>query len=61
MNNTRLDDEAKNKLASLTKKAEDEVDKLASQSPKPKTGCLLLRVYLIRLCVSLIDYNCEQC
>ena len=41
-NNTQLDEEAKNKLASLTKKAEDEVDKLASQNPKPKTGCSTL-------------------
>ena len=35
-----LGDEAESKLATLTKKAEDEVDMLASQSPKPKTGCL---------------------
>ena len=35
---TRLDIKAENKLASLTKKAEDEVDKLASQNPKQKSG-----------------------
>ena len=49
MNNTRLDKDAENKLASLTKKAEDQVDKLASQSPKPKTGCLLRHFYLVCL------------
>ena len=38
-NKSRLDDEAESKLASLTKKAEDEVDELTSQNPKPKTGC----------------------
>ena len=37
-NNTRLDDRAENMLATLTKKAEDEVDKLASQNPKQKSG-----------------------
>ena len=60
MNNTQLDEDATNKLASLTKKAEDEVEKLAAQSPKPKTGCLLLHVYLACFSGSLIDSNCKQ-
>jgi hypothetical protein len=42
-----LDDEAENKLALLTKKAEDEVDELASQNPKPKTGCRLLHSHFV--------------
>jgi hypothetical protein len=40
MNNSQLDEKAESKLASLTKKAEDEVDKLAAENPKLKTGFL---------------------
>ena len=35
-NLTTINSDAENRLASLTKKAEEEVDKLASQNPKPQ-------------------------
>ena len=48
LNSSQLDDEAESKLASLTKKAEDEVDKLATEpNPKPKTGCSFLHFQLV--------------
>jgi hypothetical protein len=51
MNSSQLNDEAESKLASLTKKAEDEVDKLASQNPQLNTGCFFFHSFLLFVCV----------